>query len=100
MPADETYDTPHPTTVKSGHKEHCWNNRSPRGAGYWAQHGWSNRNSEHRHLYSAGRGFAAVPCPIEPQWVWVEDRMSQPCGQRKGMAPPGCEGCKELGEAQ
>ena len=85
MPANEQYDTPHPTTVKVGHKEHCWNNRSPREDGYYAQSGWERLQSRPwGHVSTAQR-------------VWVKDTMSQPCGQRKGMAPPGCEGCEHLG---
>ena len=75
----EANDTPH----KVGHREACWNSRSGRGAVYRAQNGWTlNRTCE----------------GVSPNFVWIEDRMSQPCGQRKGMNPPGCEGCEELGE--
>ena len=80
MPADETYDTPHPSVVKTGHKEHCHNARAPMIDGYFAKdRQWDDM----------------IDVWIDTA-VWIDNRMSQPCGQRKGMAPIGCDGCREL----
>ena len=88
MPADETYDTPHAVTVKVGHTEYCWNNRSPMANGYWAQDGVRlSFNTIEGEKFISGS---------HPVYRFIKNRMSQPCGQRKGMAPIGCDGCEEL----
>lgn len=66
-------------TKKQGTREACWNNRSPRSQGHYAMD---------RYYYPNGKWTLRLE--------YVEDRMSDPCGQRKGMNPPGCEGCEEL----
>ena len=89
MPADEQYDTPHPTVSKVGHHPTCWNNRAPPASGRWVRDGWI----DHRPVSEGGE----MPCR-SPRWTWIPFVMSPDCQQPgEGFDPDaGCVGCLEL----
>ena len=80
MPVEDT--EVHELVKKTGHHEHCHNNRPPPTDGYWAQ----RRDYRLDGSYTMGD-------------VFIKNTMSKLCRQ-PGAHPPlvGCIGCQHLGE--
>lgn len=69
----------HVSTIKTGHHEHCWNNRHATCDQYIAQDGWNADGTR--------------------RTVLIDNEFSKLCRQPGANPPlPGCVGCQHLGE--